>query len=168
MRLLVFFLSIAIVGCTNGQPKVNQPAFKIPPPLGNVSDYEKSFSSVEEYRIDSIIQLVNRRGKVQIGFATFDNTYISDSLFRDYSLAIANAWGVGDKDKNNGILICVSLSMRNIQIRTGLGIEKAITDDMVRQVIDSVIIPNFNKQEYTTGICAGIVALGEMADLTNK
>ena len=168
MRLLVFFLSIAIVGCTNGQPKVNQLAFKIPPPLGNVSDYEKSFSSAQEYRIDSSIQLVNQRAKVQLGFATFDSNFISDSLFRDYSLAVAKKWGIGGKGKNNGIFICISLGMRNIQIRTGLGIEKAITDDMVRQVIDSVIIPNFNKQEYTTGICAGIVALGEMADLTNK
>jgi len=168
MRLLGLLLLTAIVGCTSGQPKKDSYQFKVPPRLGYVSDYENSFSAEEEYRIDSTIQIVNRRGKIQIGFASFDSTFVADTLFSGYALAVARNWGIGHSEKNDGLFICVSLTMRSIQIKTGLGIDQSITDSMVKQVIDSIIIPDFKKQNFTKGLCAAIVALGEMADLTIK
>jgi len=171
MRFICLSFLILLMGCADGQLKTepsvtpgNTLAFKIPPPLGYVSDYENKFDPEEEARIDSLIQVVNGRGKIQLGFASFDSTYASDSSFSAFARAVANDWGVGEKGKNNGIFICVSLTMRNIQIKTGLGIEKSITDEMVKEVIDATIIPAFKALSFTKGICAGILALSKLAD----
>jgi uncharacterized protein len=164
MRRLFFICLFSLFGCFGKQSDSQGDKFNIPQPIGLVNDYEKSFTTEEEKRIDSLLQSINARGKVQIAFATFDSSYAPDSLFAKYSLQVARQWGIGDKNKNNGIFLCLSLTMRNVQIRTGLGIEDLVTDSLVARVIDSTIIPAFKKREFAQGVYSGIEMLGRISE----
>ena len=61
------------------------------------------------------------------------------------SLMYFNTWGIGDKEKNNGILIMASKHPRGVRIATGLGIDYILTDAICQQIIDRDLVPNFKK-----------------------
>jgi uncharacterized protein len=164
MRCLIVISLFILSGCAGKVSAPIEEKYKIPQPIGLINDYEKSFTPAEEKRIDSLIQSINARGKVKIAFATFDSSYVPDSLFAKYSLQVAKQWGIGDKNKSNGIFLCLSLTMRNVQIRTGLGVEDLVTDSMISRVIDSTIIPAFKRKEYAQGVYSGLEVLGQISE----
>ncbi len=68
-------------------------------------------------------------------------------------------WGIGQADKDNGILILLAKDDRRIAINTGEGIEGTITDALSKQIIDQVIIPQFKQGNYYAGLDQGADAI---------
>ena len=74
---------------------------------------------------------------------------------------MGNYWGVGQKDIDNGLLIVFSKPLRKVAISTGYGTEKVLTDSICKQIIESVMIPNFKNGDYFKGIDNGVDTLIE-------
>lgn len=68
-------------------------------------------------------------------------------------------WGIGQKDKNNGILLLMAVNQRKIAISTGYGVEDRLTDALSRRIIERHILPNFRRQDYYTGFDQGTTAI---------
>jgi uncharacterized protein len=71
----------------------------------------------------------------------------------------AQAWGVGQAEKDNGIFILVSKEDRQIDINTGYGIEYRMTDRMTERIINRIIIPQFKQNDYYAGLDQGTDAI---------
>lgn len=69
-----------------------------------------------------------------------------------FSNKVFREWGVGDKKKNNGVLLVISLNDRKIRIEVGYGLEGAINDAKAGRIIRNVIRPNFQAEDYDKGI----------------
>jgi uncharacterized protein len=70
----------------------------------------------------------------------------------NYAIAIARAWGIGQKEQNNGILILIVKNDRKIRIELGYGIEGIITDMDAKYLIDKYLQPNFRLEKYAHGL----------------
>lgn len=68
-------------------------------------------------------------------------------------------WGIGQADKDNGILILLAKDDRRIALNTGYGVEGTLTDFMSKRIIESVIIPEFKKGDYYGGLNKGSDAI---------
>lgn len=68
-------------------------------------------------------------------------------------------WGIGQADKDNGILITLARDDRKVDINTGYGIETIITDRMAEQIINRIMVPEFKKGDYYQGLDLGTQAL---------
>lgn len=68
-------------------------------------------------------------------------------------------WGIGQADKDNGILILLARDDRRIAINAGYGVEGSLTDLMSKRIIESVIIPEFKKGDYYSGLDKGTDAI---------
>ena len=82
----------------------------------------------------------------------------------DYSLKLDRYWGIGQKDKNNGVLLVVAPNDRQAHIEVGHGLEGTITEDFGETIIDNYIVPELTKGDVEGGIKIGaqkIVALLE-------
>ena len=82
----------------------------------------------------------------------------------DYSLKLDRYWGIGQKDKNNGVLLVVAPNDRQAHIEVGHGLEGTITEDFGEAIIDNYIVPELTKGDVEGGIKIGaqkIVALLE-------
>ncbi len=73
-----------------------------------------------------------------------------------FTLNVFNNWGIGKKDKNNGILIAVSSEYRFVRIENGYGIEKILTGEETKQIIDTAMRPFFKQAKYYDGILNGL------------
>jgi len=84
----------------------------------------------------------------------------------EYSLGLAQSWGVGDKKKDNGIVLLIAPNERKMRIEVGYGMEPDLTDGQCGRIIRDVIIPYFKESvnlpmeaknnKLTEGIIAGV------------
>jgi uncharacterized protein len=81
--------------------------------------------------------------------------------FDSLSVRIMRHWGVGTKEKNNGVGIIISPSLRAVSIRVGYGLEERLTNAECQQIIDDIMIPSFKQGEFFTGTRKALEAMIE-------
>lgn len=77
----------------------------------------------------------------------------------ELALKYLREWGIGTKDKNNGVIILVSKEERKARIETGYGMEGVLPDITAKHIIDEVMIPNFKANDYYRGFDQTIDAI---------
>lgn len=70
----------------------------------------------------------------------------------DFAMEIGKSWGVGQKGKNNGVVILVSLDDRKIRIVTGRGIEDVLTDAVCKRIINRILKPYLKQGDFYSGL----------------
>lgn len=131
----------------------------LPQPVGYVNDYENLYTDKQEKTLDSLIRDFEKRTTIQIAVVTFDTTMTTPDSLDALTLRIAKAWGVGQKDKNNGVVIGISEGYRQMRIQNGYGIEKVLTDAETKQIIDTAFIPSYREAKYFEGTFQGLQTL---------
>jgi len=131
----------------------------LPKPIGWTNDLENIYSPAEEMILDSIISVFEKETSIEISIVTLDSTLTSVELFNDLALHIARTWGIGKKDKDNGILICISTGHRRIRISNGYGIEQMLTDEETNVLLNRYFLPKFKRTQFFQGTYDGLIAL---------
>lgn len=131
-----------------------------PRKIGIVSDYENIFSVEELINLNEIINKFNIKSKNQIAIASI-NSIANYTDFDKYSLDLSNHWGVGQKNKDNGLTIIFSKKLKRIRISTGNGTSKILSDETCQTIIDNIMIPEFKDGNYYNGIEKGLIELIE-------
>ena len=85
----------------------------------------------------------------------------SDSSIEDYTVRVARAWKVGQKDVNNGVVLFVFVQDRKMYIQTGYGLEGVLPDALCKRIIEDEIKPHFKSGDYNGGLTAGVQSLIE-------
>ena len=83
----------------------------------------------------------------------------SDSSIDDYTVRVARAWKVGQKLKNNGVVLFVFIQDRQMFIQVGYGLEGALPDAICKQITEYEIKPRFKTGDYAGGLTAGVNAI---------
>ncbi|HQV78697.1 MAG TPA: TPM domain-containing protein [Chitinophagales bacterium] len=139
---------------------VDNEGIPLPPqPPKLVNDYAEMFSVSNCQNLEDKLVAYNDSTSTQICVVTVNN--IGDYDISDYALRLGRSWGIGQKDKNNGILILVSKNDRKVDIEIGYGLESSITDYESKEIIDQLIVPAFKQGQYFQGIdeaCNRIIA----------
>jgi uncharacterized protein len=76
-----------------------------------------------------------------------------------YKVDLAHKWGIGQKDKDNGILLLIAKDDRKVAIASGYGTEHLLTDAMSKRIIEDVILPEFKNGDFYAGIDEGTNAI---------
>lgn len=84
---------------------------------------------------------------------------LNDEPIEDVANHVFRAWGIGDKDRNDGALILVSTGDRQARIEVGYGLEGALTDITAKRIVSGIMIPRFKANDYDQGIKDGISAI---------
>lgn len=119
-----------------------------PPKL--VNDYANLLSENNKAALESKLVAYNDSTTTQIAIVTVNN--IGDYSIEDYAVILGRNWGIGQKDKNNGILILVSKEDRKVDIEIGYGLEGHITDYDSKSIIDNIIVPAFKQNLFYNGL----------------
>jgi len=131
-----------------------------------VNDYANVLSpETEKYIIDKSKELYKVDG-TQIVVVTVRN--LENSSIEDYSLNLAREFGIGSKEKNNGLLILLALDERESRIEVGTGLEGILPDGKTGRFQDQYMIPYFKTNDFDTGIKNGYDAFfNEIVKLNN-
>jgi uncharacterized protein len=80
----------------------------------------------------------------------------SDSSIEDYTVRVAQAWGVGQKGKKNGAVLFVFVEDHTLNIEVGYGLEGALPDALCQRIIDDQIVPRIHEGDFTGAMQAGV------------
>ena len=80
----------------------------------------------------------------------------------DYGYQLGRRWQVGQKDKNNGVLLIVAASEREVRIEVGYGLEGELTDALTKYIIETSILPRFKAGDLPGGIKIGVAQIAQV------
>jgi uncharacterized protein len=84
---------------------------------------------------------------------------LSGTSVEDYANRLFRAWQLGQKQKNNGVLLMVAPNERKVRIEAGYGLEGALTDALSKVIVATAIAPKFKQNDYAGGLNAGVDAI---------
>jgi uncharacterized protein len=83
----------------------------------------------------------------------------------DYGYQLGRAWGIGQKDEDNGAVLLVAPNERRVRIEVGYGLEPVLTDALSSIIIQRQILPAFREDDMPRGVEAGVDAIVEQLQL---
>ncbi len=126
----------------------------------SVYDYIELLSPSEKSSLEQKLIRYSDSTSTQIVVAIIKSTEGEDI---DYLGAQwGQKWGIGQADKDNGILIILAEGDRRVAISTGYGIESTLTDNLSKRIVERRIIPEFKRGDYYSGLNAGADAIFEV------
>jgi len=128
------------------------PSKPVPPKL--VNDFANQLNATEEAQLEQKLVAYNDSTSSQIVIVVVPTT--GEYPIADYAFKIGREWGVGQKDKDNGIVLLWASTDRKVYISTGYGMEGAIPDAVAKRIISQVITPRFKNAMYYQGLSEGV------------
>ncbi|GAB4045824.1 TPM domain-containing protein [Spirosoma litoris] len=121
-----------------------------PNPPRLVNDFVGILSSTERSQLEQKLRAYNDSTSTQITIVIVKTT--EPYPIGDFAFQVGRKWGVGQKDKNNGLVLAWATQTRKIFIAPGYGLEGAIPDAIAKRIITNVIVPAFKQEQYYRGL----------------
>ena len=113
-----------------------------------------SFQRPRHLTLNQEIRDFDNRTTIEVAVVTVNS--IGNENPQAYAINLANYWGVGKRDKNNGIIFLVAMQSHDIWIEVGPGLSGQFSDRQVQQIVDNVIIPQFRADRPDLGVIDGV------------
>jgi uncharacterized protein len=130
---------------------------QVPECAGRVTDPAGVLSARENARLTRMLASYEKETRHQIAVLIIPG--LGGESIESYSLRVANTWGIGHKDLDNGILVVLAVDDRKVRIELGLGFERYISDARAAEIIQRDMIPSFRKEKYARGLERGLTQL---------
>jgi uncharacterized protein len=140
-----------------GRFAVSAQAAEIIPPKPDryFNDYAGVVSKEASYRFNEQLAQFERETSNQVVVAIYPKMQ-SDSDIADYTQRVAQAWGVGQKERRNGVVLFVFIQDRKMFIQVGYGLEGALPDATAFDITEYKIKPHFRAGDYEGALAVGI------------
>lgn len=139
--LIILFLLASLTGLAQEFPEK---------PNRLVNDYTGTLSQDQIYQLEQKLVAFDDSTSTQIAVVLIQSVGVYD--ISDYTVRLAEAWGVGQKGKNNGLVLLAALKDRKVSIQTGYGLEGALPDAITKRIIENEIKPSFREGNYYAGL----------------
>lgn len=126
-------------------------------PEGRITDQTGTLTGSQIAALDRKLAVFESETTNQIAVLLIP-TLAGDSL-EDYSIRLGEKWKIGQKGKNNGVILLVVKNDRKVRIEVGYGLEGALPDAVAGTIIRSEIAPRFKAGQFYGGIEAGVSAI---------
>jgi uncharacterized protein len=165
MTLLRYFWSLALALCL-AMPAHAQ-LKEVPPLTGRVVDQAGMLDASQRERLASVLADYEAKTGSQIAVLLVKST--EPEAIEQYSIRVTDAWKLGRKGVDDGVLLMVARdnprSLRRLRIEAGRGVQGVLTDAQSKRIVQDVIAPYFQKEQYYEGLVAGV---GAIATLLNQ
>lgn len=115
-----------------------------------VNDFTGLLSDQQQITLNNKLLEFNNQTSTQIYIVTHND--LQGYAVGEFGQLMAEKWGIGQKGKDNGILVLVSPENRKVTIQTGYGLEGAVPDAIAKRLIENVITPAFKMGNYYAGL----------------
>jgi uncharacterized protein len=133
------------------------------PAAAPVVDEAQILSGQEAAQLTRLVETIKARSGVEI--SVFIASSLRERAIEEFSLAVAEAYKLGKKKDDKGLIFVVAPKERKMRFEVGYGLEGDLTDAFTRQVLDNQVRPYFKDGQYYEGILAGISAIQQKVPL---
>jgi len=134
----------------------------IPYLSGRVVDQAEILSEPARSRIADMLQEHERSTGNQIAVLTING--IGAESIEDFAVRVFESWKLGNREKDNGVLIVVAPQEHRMRIEIGYGLEGTLTDVAADRIIRNLMTPRFREGNYDVGVEAGVTAVVQILE----
>jgi uncharacterized protein len=134
----------------------------IPPLAARVTDLTGTLSAQQKGELESRLAAFEAKRGSQIAVLMLPTTKPEE--IEQFSIRLAEAWKIGRKGVDDGVIVVVAKDDRRLRIEVGYGLEGVIPDAVARRVIDERITPRLREGDYYGGIRDGVDQLARLAE----
>jgi uncharacterized protein len=147
--IAAFLLFIAVSAAAAGEG--------FPKPSGAVNDFAGVIPAQMAASMEGMAREVLQKTGTAVVVATFETIGESDPA--DYANRLFQAWGIGRKGEDRGVLIFLAVRERRVRIETGYGVEGILPDGLAGEILDRHAIPHFRNSDYGRGLAETMAAV---------
>ena len=130
-----------------------------------VQDYIQLLSETERMALNEKLRAY--ADSTSTGIVIAITSQVADDINFE-AAQLVSKWGIGQKNKNNGVLILMAYEQRKVAISTGYGIESYLTDALSKQIITLDMLPNFKQGKYYEGFDLATTSIMQVLSGTYK
>ncbi len=134
----------------------------VPPLSSRVTDLTGTLSGGVVNRIESKLAAFEAKKGSQIAVLIVPTTQPEE--IEQFSIRVADAWKLGRKGVEDGVILLVAKNDRRVRIEVGTGLEGALPDAIANRIVDETIVPHFKSNDYDGGIEAGVDRIISVVD----
>jgi uncharacterized protein len=132
------------------------------PPVARVTDQTGTLSGAQRQALTDKLAAFEQAKGSQIAVLVLPST--EPETIEQYAIRVAEAWQLGRKGVDDGVLLLVAMRDRAVRIEVGYGLEGAIPDALAKRVIEEIILPRFRAGDLPGGVEAGVDSLIGLVD----
>ena len=121
---------------------------------GYVNDFADILDGGAETYLENYLATLERDTSAEVAVATVES--LDGMTIEEYANRLFEHWGIGDRQKDNGVLLLVAPHDREVRIEVGYGLEGVLPDGLAGDIIRSEIIPEFRADNFPKGIGRGL------------
>jgi len=126
-------------------------------PQGHVNDWAGVFTPEQKADLESRIVAVRQNSGAQLAVVALKS--LQGGEINDFAVKLFAQWGIGEKGKDNGVLLLAAIEDRKMWIEVGYGLEGVLNDAKCGRIQDEFIVPRFKEGNYAQGLIDGADAL---------
>ena len=130
---------------------------KFPPLTGRVVDDAGVLDTWTQSELTDMLAAHEGATGEQVVVVTLDS--LQGYTIEDYGYQLGRHWGIGQKGKNNGVLLIVAPKEHKVRIEVGYGLEGTLTDAASSTIIQNYILPSFKRGDFSAGVLAGATSI---------
>jgi uncharacterized protein len=151
VTLLAFACTLAVIACICALA-LAAPSF--PALSGRVVDQANVIPPATRVDLDLKLAELEMKSGIQLVVATVSS--LDGEEIEPYANALFRNWKLGQKDKNNGVLLLIAPKDRRVRIEVGYGLEGTLTDALSKVIITNAIAPRFKAGDFGDGVSRGV------------
>ncbi|MEQ1672081.1 MAG: TPM domain-containing protein [Hyphomicrobium sp.] len=121
---------------------------------GRIVDNANLLTAEDRAAIDAELQALEGTSTDQVAVVTVNS--LDGYTIEDYGIGLARKWAIGQKDKDNGVVLIVAPKDRKVRIEVGRRLEPLMTDTMSKLIIENAILTKFRRGDFSGGIRDGV------------
>ncbi len=133
---------------------------QFPKPQGWVNDFAHVIPLSYQRKIEAVASEVKEKTGAELVVVTVEN--MGGASIEDYAVGLYQTWGIGEKGKDNGVLLLASMEERRVRIEVGYGLEGILPDGVCGEIRDKYIVPDLRAGNYGMGFYKGILAVADV------
>ena len=130
------------------------PGAAFPRPSGHVNDFAGALTADDRAYLETFLRTLERDTSAEVVVVTV--TSLDGLTIEEYAVRLFADWGIGDDDKDNGVLLLVAPAERRVRIEVGYGLEGSLPDGLAGEIIRTAIVPEFQQGNLRRGIGRGL------------
>jgi LemA protein len=148
----------ALAGAAAGIGRAAEPV-PLPTLKARVTDLTNTLDATQRGRLEAQLAAIDRAGRAQIAVLMLPTT--QPETIEQFGIRLAEAWKIGHKDADNGIIVIVAKDDRKMRIEVGYGLEGSIPDAIAKRIIVERMAPKFKQGDFFGGLFATTEALDQ-------
>jgi len=139
--------------------RAQQDSLAIPPYTGYVTDDAGVIGDERQAQLEAFLDQLQKKTGVQFAVLTVASTAPEEPS--TYKTRVFQTWGIGDKQRDDGLLLLIAMEQREVRFETGYGLEGTLPDGWQSRMVRDLVVPRFREGQPEEGITAAVLACAQ-------